>query len=158
MATTRGGTMRPRGRYWEDFEVGEVLVTGRRTVDGGDVSRFAGLTGDFNPLHTDEEYATTTPFGARVAHGILTLAVSNGAQNLAGWFEGTTLALLGLDRVRFTAPVKFGDTVHTEMTVTACRASSKVDRGVVTFDVTVKNQRDDVVCTYEASVLMRRRA
>jgi len=149
--------MQARGRYWEDFKVGEALVTGRRTVDGGDVSRFAGLTGDFNPLHTDAEFAKTTPFGARVAHGILTLAVSNGQQNLGGWFEGTTLALLGLDRVRFTAPVKFGDTVHTEMTVKACRESSKPDRGVVTFDVTVKNQHGEAVCTYEESVLMRKR-
>ena len=150
--------MPPRGRHWEDFKVGEVLVTGRRTVDGGDVSRFAGLTGDFNPLHTDEEFARTTPFGTRVAHGILTLGVSNGQQNLAGWFEGTTLALLGLDRVRFTAPVRFGDTVHTEMTVKACRETSKPDRGVVVFAATVKNQRGETVCSYEESVLMRRRA
>jgi len=149
--------MQSRGRYFEDFKVGEVLVTGRRTVEGGDVSRFAGLTGDFNPLHTDDVFAKQTPFGARVAHGILTLAVSNGQQNLSGWFEGTALALLGLDRLRFTAPVKFGDTIHTEMTVKQTRESSKTDRGVVTFDVVVKNQRDEVVCTYEENVLMRRR-
>ena len=149
--------MQARGRYWEDFKVGEQLVTGRRTVEGGDVSRFAGLSGDFNPLHTDEVFAKQTPFGARVAHGILTLAVSNGQQNLAGWFEGTALALLGLDRVRFTAPVKFGDTIHTEMTVAEARASSKPDRGVVVFDVMVRNQRGDAVCTYATSVLMRRR-
>jgi acyl dehydratase len=147
-----------RGRYWEEFKVGEVLTTGRRTVDGGDVSRFAGLTGDFNPLHIDAEFARTTPFGERVAHGILTLAVSNGQQNLAGWFEGTTFALLGLDRVKFTRPVKFGDTVHTEMTVKEVKASSKPDRGVVVFDVAVKNHHGEAVCTYEATVLMRRRA
>src|SRR5207237_2268208 len=104
--------MSPPGRYFEEFAVGEVLVTGRRTIDGGDVSRFAGLTGDFNPLHIDAEFARTTPFGERVAHGILTLAVSNGQQNLGGWFAGTTLALLGLDRLKFTTPVKFGDTAH----------------------------------------------
>ncbi len=150
--------MPSRGRFFEDFKVGEVLVTGRRTVEGGDVSRFAGLTGDFNPLHTDEVFAKQAPFGARVAHGILTLAVSNGQQNLSGWFEGTALALLGLDRLRFTLPVKFGDTIHTEMTVKQARESSKVDRGVVTFDVVVKNQRDEVVCTYEEHVLMRRRS
>ena len=149
--------MQSRGRYFEEFKVGEVLVTGRRTVEGGDVSRFAGLTGDFNPLHTDAVFASQTPFGARVAHGILTLAVSNGQQNLSGWFEGTALALLGLDRLRFTAPVKFGDTIHTEMTVKQARESSRADRGVVTFDVVVKNQRDEVVCTYEENVLMRRR-
>jgi 3-hydroxybutyryl-CoA dehydratase len=149
--------MHARGGYFEDFKVGEVLVTGRRTVEGGDVSRFAGLTGDFNPLHTDEVFASQTPFGTRVAHGILTLAVSNGQQNLSGWFEGTALALLGLDRLRFTLPVKFGDTIHTEMTVKQARPSSKADRGVVTFDVVVKNQRDEVVCTYEENVMMRRR-
>ncbi len=142
-------------RHWEDFKVGEVLVTGRRTIDGGDVSLFAGLTGDFNPLHVDAEFARTTPFGERVAHGILTLAVSNGQQNLGGWFEGTTLALLGLDRLKFTAPVKFGDTVRTEMTVTETRPSSKPDRGVVVFDVAVKNQRDETVCSYQETVLMR---
>jgi len=149
--------MQARGRYFEDFKVGEVLVTGRRTVEGGDVSRFAGLTGDFNPLHTDEVFASQSPFGARVAHGILTLAVSNGQQNLSGWFEGTALALLGLDRLKFTLPVKFGDTIHTEMTVKQARPSSKADRGVLTFDVVVKNQRDEVVCTYEENVMMRRR-
>src|SRR5205809_4478666 len=149
--------MQSRGRYFEDFKVGEMLTTGRRTVEGGDVSRFAGLTGDFNPLHTDEVFAHQTPFGARVAHGILTLAVSNGSQNLAGWFEGTTLALLGLDRVRFAAPVKFGDTVHTEMTVKERRESSKPGRGVVIFEASVKNQRGETVCSYEESVLVRRR-
>ena len=150
--------MEPRGRHWEDFTAGEGLVTGRRTVDAGDVSRFAGLSGDFNPLHTDEEFAKTTPFGARIAHGILTLAISNGQQNLSGWFEGTALALLGLDRVRFTAPVRFGDTVHTELTVREARPASKPGRGVVTFDAVVRNQRGEVVLTYEISVLLRRRA
>ena len=145
------------GRFWEEFSVGEVLVTGRRTIDGGDVSRYAGLSGDFNPLHVDAEYAKATPFGERVAHGILTLAVSHGQQNLGGWFEGTTLALLGLDRLRFAAPVKFGDTVPTEMTVKETRGSSKPDRGVVLFDVAVRNQHGDVVCSYEEAVLMRRK-
>jgi acyl dehydratase len=145
------------GRFWEEFSVGEVLVTGRRTIDGGDVSRFAGLTGDFNPLHVDEEFARTTPFGGRVAHGILTLGISHGQQNLGGWFEGTTLALLGLDRLKFTAPVRFGDTVRTELTVKETRPSSRPDRGVVTFDVAVRNQRGEVVCTYEEAVLMKRK-
>jgi 3-hydroxybutyryl-CoA dehydratase len=145
------------GRFWEEFSVGEVLVTGRRTIDGGDVSCYAGLSGDFNPLHVDAEYAKTTPFGERVAHGILTLAVSHGQQNLGGWFEGTTVALLGLDRLRFTAPVRFGDTLHTEMTVKGTRPSSKPDRGVVSFDVAVKNQRGETVCRYEETVLMRRK-
>ena len=146
-----------RGRYFEEFSIGETLVTGRRTVDAGDVSRYAGLSGDFNPLHVDAEFAKTTPFGERVAHGILTLAVSHGQQNLGGWFEGTTLALLGLDRLAFPAPVRFGDTIRTEMIVKQTRPSSKPDRGLIVFDVAVKNQRDEAVCTYQETVLMRRK-
>src|SRR2546428_11028210 len=125
------------GRFWEEFSVGEVLITGRRTIDGGDVSRFAGLTGDFNPLHVDAEFARTTPFGERVAHGILTLAVSNGQLNLGGWFAGTTLALLGLDRPKVTTPVKFGDTVKTEMAVTETRPPLKPVRRVAVSEVAV---------------------
>ena len=145
-------------RHWEDFTLGEVLVTGRRTIDGGDVSRFAGLTGDFNPLHIDAEFAKSTPFGERVAHGILTLAVSNGQQNLGGWFEGTTLALLGLDRLKFMAPVKFGDTVRQRLEVVEKKETSRADRGVVTLSATILNQRDEPVVEGQHVVLLRRRA
>jgi hypothetical protein len=79
----------PKGRLWEEFKVGQTFETAARTVDAGDVSLFAGLSGDFNPLHVNEEFARTTPFGGRVAHGILTLAISSGHQNQLGIFEGT---------------------------------------------------------------------
>lgn len=148
----------PHGKYWEEFKVGQTYETAARTVEAGDVSRFAGLSGDFNPLHTDAEFARRTPFGERIAHGMLTLAISSGQQNQLGIFEGTTLAFLGMDRVRFAGPVRFGDTIRTELTVKEARASSKPDRGVVTCDVVVKNQRDESVATFEMSVLMRRRA
>ena len=148
----------PRGRYFEEFKVGETFETTGRTIDPADVSQFAGLSGDFNPLHTNEEVAKVTPFGGRIAHGLLTLAISSGQQNQLGLFEGTTLALLGLDKVRFTAPVRFGDTVHTELTVRETKESSKPDRGVVLFDTAVKNQRGETVLQYElALMLMRRR-
>jgi 3-hydroxybutyryl-CoA dehydratase len=148
----------PKGRLWEEFKVGQTFETAARTVDAGDVSLFAGLSGDFNPLHVNEEFARTTPFGGRVAHGILTLAISSGHQNQLGIFEGTTLALLGMDRLRFTGPVRLGDTVHTELTVKECKESSKPDRGVVTFEVAVRNQKGETVMQCEQSVLMRRRA
>lgn len=148
----------PRGRYWEEFKVGQTFETARRTVEAGDVSRFAGLSGDFNPLHVDAEFARQTPFGERVAHGMLTLSISTGQQNQLGLFEGTTLAFLGMDRVRFTAPVKLGDTVHTELTVREVREASRPDRGVVVMDVVVRNQRGEAVATYEASLLVRRRS
>jgi 3-hydroxybutyryl-CoA dehydratase len=150
-------TYQPRGRHFEDFKVGEVIETPARTINPADVTLFAGLSGDFNPLHTDEETAKKTPFGSRIAHGMLTVAISTGQQNLTGTFEGTTLALLGMDRLRFTGAVKFGDTIHTEMTVRELKESSKADRGVVTLDVAVKNQRGETVAQWEQSVLMRRK-
>src|SRR3989304_8375044 len=147
----------PRGRYFEEFTVGEIFESRGPPVEAGHVSLFAGLTGDFNPLHTDEEAARQTPLKGRVAHGLLTLGVSGGQQNQLGLFEGTTLALLGFDRVRFTAPVRFGDTIHTELTVKETRETSKPDRGVVIFDTVVKNQRGEAVLQFEQSVLMLRR-
>ena len=147
----------PRGRYFEEFKVGQTFETMGRTINPADVSQFAGLSGDFNPLHTNEEWAKATPFGGRIAHGTLTLAISSGQQNLLGLFEGTTLALLGLDKVRFTAPVRFGDTIHTELTVKETKESSKPDRGSVTFDVVVKNQREEAVLQYELALLLTRR-
>ena len=151
-------TYQPRGRHFEEFKTGEVIETTARTINPADVTLFAGLSGDFNPLHTDEETAKQTPFGSRIAHGMLTVAISTGQQNLTGTFEGTTLALLGMDRLRFTGAVKFGDTIHTEMTVRELKESSKPDRGVVVLDVAVKNQRGEAVAQWEQSVLMRRRA
>ena len=147
----------PRGRYFEDFKVGETFVSQARTINPADVSNFAGVTADFNPLHTDEEFAKKTPFGSRVAHGLLTLGISGGQQNLMGLFEGTSLALLGLDKVRFTAPVRFGDTIHTELTVKETKESSKPDRGVVVLDTVVKNQRGETVLQFEQAVLFKRR-
>jgi acyl dehydratase len=121
----------PRGRYFDDFKVGETFESQARTIEAGDVSLFAGLTGDFNPLHTDEETAKRLPLGSRVAHG--------------------------LDKVRFTTPVRFGDTIHTELTVKETRESSKPDRGVVVLDTVVRNQRGEVVLQFEQAVLMLRR-
>ena len=147
----------PRGRTFEEFKAGETFESQARTVEAGDVSLFAGLTGDFNPLHTDEETARQTPLKGRIAHGLLTLGISGGQQNQLGLFEGTTLALLGLDKLRFTAPVRFGDTIHTELTVKETRESSKPDRGIVIFETAVKNQRGETVLQFEQSVMMMRR-
>ena len=147
--------MQSRGRYFEDFKVGEVLITGRRTVDGGDVSRFAGLTGDFNPLHTDEIFAKETPFRGRIAHGMLTAAVATGLVNAQGWFEGTTIALLE-QTFKYKGPVKFGDTVHCVVKVAERKETSKPDRGVIAYDVNVLNQEGKVVLESRWTCMMKR--
>lgn len=146
----------PRGRYFDDFSVGEALVTSRRTITEADVVNFAGLSGDFNPLHTDEIYGQSTPFGGRIAHGMLVVSVGTGLVNQAGWFVGTTLALLEITR-KFVGAVKPGDTVHVAMDVASVRESSRGDRGIVTFNARILNQRAETVIEGQEVVLLRRR-
>ena len=142
-------------RYWNEFKVGEVIETVGRTVESGDVSLFAGLSGDFNPVHLNELHAKKSQFGTRIAHGLLTLAITSGQMNGTGLFEGTTIGFLGMDKVRFSSPVRFGDTVLTAATITEVRQSGKKnDRGVVSMTITVKNQKEETVLTYDQALLM----
>jgi acyl dehydratase len=147
----------PRGRYWDEFGEGETFTTAARTVTEGAVDLFAGLSGDFNPLHTDEESAQKGPMKGRIAHGMLVLSVATGLGNQLGLFEGTTLALLGMDRIKWTAPVRPGDTIHVEFRVKEKKESSKPDRGILTVEVTVKNQRDEAVMSADWTTLMARK-
>ena len=141
-------------KYWHDFEVGEVIETGGRTIESGDVNLFAGLSGDFNPVHVNQVYAEKGMFGVRIGHGLLTLAVTSGQMNQTGMFEGTTIGFLGMDNVRFSSPVRFGDTVLTTAKVTSTRASNKPGRGVVAMTITTVNQRGETVLTYDQALLM----
>ena len=141
-------------KYWHDFQVGEVIETGGRTIESGDVNLFAGLSGDFNPVHVNQVYAEKGMFGARIGHGLLTLAVTSGQMNQTGMFEGTTIGFLGMDNVRFSSPVRFGDTVLTTATITSTRESNKPGRGVVAMTITSKNQRGETVLTYDQALLM----
>lgn len=147
-----------RGKLYEDFELGAEYETMSRTVTEADVVLFAGLAGDFNPLHTDEEYAKKyTPFGTRIAHGALILAIATGMANQMGWFEGTTVAVVEFV-TRFTRPVRFGDTIRLKLIVRDKRESEKADRGVIVFGVNVLNQRDETVLEGTWTIILRRRA
>jgi 3-hydroxybutyryl-CoA dehydratase len=130
-----------RGRWFSEFEVGQVFESGGRTVTEGDVSSFAGLSGDFNPLHVDASFAAKTPFGQRVAHGMLAVAISTGQGQWTGIFEGTTLALAG-QTIEYKAPVFFGDTIRLRLTVSSTKASSKPGRGTVVFRAEILKQDD----------------
>lgn len=146
----------PTGRFLEDFIPGETLVTGRRTITEADVVNFAGISGDFNPLHTDEVFALSTPFGGRIAHGLLVVAVFSGLVNQAGWFAGTTLALLELT-TRFVGAVKPGDTVQVTLETLERKETTRSDRGVLTQKVVVRNQREEPVIEGQQVLMMRRR-
>jgi len=146
----------PRGKYFDDLEVGQLLVSARRTITEADVASFAGLSGDFNPLHTDAVFAASTPFGARIAHGLLVVAIGSGLVNQTGWFEGTTIALLEMTS-RFVRPVHFGDTVRATYRVAEKKETRRPDRGVVTFEAIILNQRDEPVVDGQHVVMLRRR-
>ncbi len=133
--------------YFEDFEVGATFSTAARTITESDVMTFAGLSGDFNPLHVDREFSKSSPFGEPIAHGLLVLAVASGLGIQTGIFSGTNLAFLGLEDWRFVGAVKFGDTIRMESTVLETRRTSKRDRGVVRIGQEIKKQDGEVVQT-----------
>lgn len=143
--------------YYEDVEVGHRLVTGGRTVTEADLVNFAGVSGDFNPLHLDAEFAKDSIFGQRVAHGVLVLAVATGLWQGLGAFAGTLMGLLETRSWRFLAPVLVGDTVSVETEITELRPTSRPDRGVVTQRITVRNQDRVNVQEGEFVALLKRR-
>ncbi|MCP5094778.1 MAG: dehydratase [Chloroflexi bacterium] len=144
-----------RGLTFDEFEIGHIYESQGRTVTEADVVTFAGLSGDFNPLHTNAEFSKKTPFGERIAHGMLVVAMSTGMANWTGIFEGTTLALME-QIIRYKGAVKFGDTVHLQLEVIEKKESSKPGRGVVRFATRVLNQADEVVVDGEWTLLMVR--
>ncbi|MEZ4320421.1 MAG: MaoC/PaaZ C-terminal domain-containing protein [Myxococcota bacterium] len=143
-----------RGLRFSQFEVGTEYVTPARTVTEADVVSFAGLSGDYNPLHTDATFAAKTPFKQRIAHGMLAASISTGLGQLLGIFEGTTLALMS-QTFEYKAPVFFGDTIRLRLAVTQTKPSSKGGKGVVTFQSDILNQDDVVVVAGNWVVLFR---
>jgi acyl dehydratase len=141
--------------WYEDFEVGSVVTTPARTVLEADIAMFAGLSGDYNPIHTDDEFAKQTEFGQRVAHGLLGLAIASGLSSRTGLLDGTVVAFLGMDEWRFLKPIKIGDTIRLRWTVTEKRLSSKIGRGVMKRKMEIVNQRNEVVQSGAFTTLIR---
>jgi len=128
-------------RYFEDFQVGDKIVTRGRTITEADIVTFSAFSGDWHPLHTDVEYAKKGPFGERIAHGFLVLSVASGLLPLS---EIAIIAFYGIDKLRFVNPVKLLDTIHVEFE--AVEKQERDERGgVITFRQTVRNQREEEV-------------
>lgn len=144
------------GAYFEDFSIGQEFISPARTVTEHDVMEFAGLSGDYNPLHTDTEFCRQTQFGRPIAHGLLGLTITSGLTSRLGLFDGTAVAFLGLTW-SFSGPIFFGDTIHARMVVKEKRETSKLDRGILIRQVEVINQRGEVVQKGELSLMVRRR-
>ena len=141
-------------RYLDDLEVGDSFTTKGRTITEADIVNFAALTWDTYPLHVDAEWASKTMFGERIAHGMLVLSYAAG---LVPMQPGPIVAFYGMEKVRFFAPTKIGDTirVHVEL-------KEKEERddniGLATFHQAVINQRDETVCKFITKVVLKRRA
>jgi acyl dehydratase len=143
-----------RGLYFDEFEVGQVVVTSARTITEADVVAFAGLSGDYNPLHTDSEFAKKTPYGQRIAHGLLGLSVASGLAARSGFIEGTVQAFTGLTW-KFRRPVFLGDTIRMKAVVTKTRPMLSMGGGMVVLNVTVLNQSDETVQRGEWTLLIK---
>ena len=133
------------GLYWEEWDVGAEFVSSARTITEADIVNFAGISGDYNPLHIDEEFCKNTQFGTRIAHGPLIYSIAAGLLFQLHLYDDTLIAFLGFDSLKFTKPVKIGDTVRARIEVLEKRETSKPDRGIMKRLLQVINQRDDVV-------------
>ena len=149
--------MAPTGLYYEDYEIGQTMVTRGRTITEADIVHFAGLTGDYNPMHTDAEYMKNSIFGERIAHGMLTLSYAVGQAYQLGFMEGTILAFRGLE-MKFSLPVFIGDTLHVELNVREKKDALRMGGGLITLDVKVINQADKSVQSGSWTVLAKSRA
>lgn len=143
----------PIGWYFEDFEVGMTLRTRGRTITESDITNFAGVTGDYNPLHTSETYAKTTQFGQRIAHGMLAMSFAVGQAYQLGFLEQTILAFRELE-MKFSQPVFIGDTLHVELEVKETKDMARLGGGNVVMGVKIVNQDGKTVQKGSWTMLM----
>lgn len=143
--------------HFEDLAVGLELTTAGRTITETDLVQFAMLSGDWNPIHTDEEFARDSVFGRRVVHGVLGMAVMGGLIYASGWFSNTVEALLGFDDLRFRNPLFVGDTVRCRLTVVEL-STTRSGRGVVKRKLELLNQREEAVLDAMSPILIARAA
>ena len=146
-----------RGMYWGEWEIGAEFESPARTVTEADITLFAGLSGDYNPLHVNEEYCKGTIFGGRIAHGPLVYAIAAGLLFQLHLYDDTLIAFLGFENLKFTNPVKPGDTIHARIKVLEKRESSRADRGVMKRRLEVLNQRGEVVQEGIQAFLLKRK-
>ena len=147
--------MTEQRRYYEEIKIGESYESPGRTVTETDIVLFAGLSGDYNVLHTDAEFMKTSIFGERIAHGLLGLAIQSGLFLRAAQ-PYASLAFVGM-RWKFKGPIKIGDTVRLRARVSAKHDDGKPDRGLVTVQRTVVNQRGETVQEGETDLLVEKR-
>ena len=133
-----------RGLYFEEFSVGDSLITAGRTITEADIVNFAALSGDWTSIHTDAEFAKGIMFGERIAHGLLVLSIATGLAVRSGVIEGTVIAFREVTW-KFSGVVKIDDTVRVRLEIGEKKAMPRLGGGLVTMNVEVLNQRDEVI-------------
>ncbi len=149
MSTASDGRLR-----FEELEVGLEWDTPGITVTESHILAFAGLTGDFYEIHVDDDYARALGYPGRIAHGLLGLALVDGLKNRSS-IRAAAIVALGW-RWRFTGPILAGDRIHARIRVVSKRETRHADRGIVTFDLTLLNQRNEVVQAGETDQMIHR--
>jgi len=143
------------GRLFGEFSVGQRFLTPGRTITEADITMFAGLTGDYNPVHTDETFARETDFRGRIAHGPMGIGMAFGLASRLDLIDGTVVALLGVTW-DFKAPVRPGDTIAALIEVKEMRPVKHPDRGLLVLGIDLVDQRRQIVQHGSAHLLMRR--
>lgn len=131
-----------QGLFFDELRIGDRWTSRGRTVTESDVSQFAGLTGDFDPLHVDHDFASDTPFGQPIAHGLLGLSMLAGLSSTFPAMQ--TVAFVGIRDWEFLKPIFFGDTVHAEVEIVDLQQTNR-RRGRVTWNRQLVNQNGEVV-------------
>jgi oxepin-CoA hydrolase/3-oxo-5,6-dehydrosuberyl-CoA semialdehyde dehydrogenase len=160
-AALRESDVHPFRRHFEELQVGDSLLTHRRTVGEADIVAFGGISGDYFYMHFDEIAAKDSPFGKRIAHGYFVLSAAAGL--FVSPAPGPVLANYGLDTLRFVKPVGIGDTIQARLTckrkIDRNRKDAKgVGQGVVAWDVAVTNQDGEIVASYDILTLVAKRS
>jgi acyl dehydratase len=132
------------GLYFEEFSVGQKIMTGKRTVSDKDIMTFAELTGDDNRIHTDEAFSKAGPFGKRIAHGLLGLSIASGLAWQMGILDGTVIAFREVNEWKFIKPIFIDDSMHAELNITETKALPRIGAGSVVLAVELKNQNEEV--------------
>lgn len=147
----------PRGMYFEEFQPGQKVISAARTVTESDITTFAGLSGDYNQIHVDAEYSKHTPFGQRVAHGLLGLSIASGLAVQTGVMEGTIIAFREINEWKFIRPIYINDTIHVEIEILETKGLRRIGGGSILISLDVKNQTGETVMKGTWSALIASR-
>ena len=143
------------GRLFDEFSIGQRFETPSRTITEADIGTFAGLTGDYNPVHTDEVFATATGFGGRIAHGPMGIGIAFGLASRLDLIDGTVVALLGVTW-DFKAPMRPGSTIRALIEVVETRNVSNPAHGLLGLSITLVDEADQPLQEGRARLLMRK--